>query len=152
MSAGDFVKEPHSLAIKVAERVRLKAVGNDPEQEVARQVRGCGAAEQLAPADPQSMNVEPLKARDLVFDRNRAEQPRAIKPWPDRHGAERRNGRCSRCKRRGEEIVAFHSPMGAYYATKVELNACHFNALFGSISLWNGCRPRIHRHGGRISA
>ena len=130
MSASELIQKAQRVAIKIAEGVRLKAVRDNAVQEIMRQVRGRGAAEQPTPARPKAVEVEPLEACDLGFDRDAGEHRRRTQPGA-RHRPEASSRGCVRDQSRGEEIVEFHVLSDAWFAPNVQRKACYFNALSG---------------------
>jgi hypothetical protein len=52
------IKQALTLAIQIAEVIRLKAVGENPKQKVARQVNGRSPAKDCLPAVPEFTDVE----------------------------------------------------------------------------------------------
>ena len=61
----DPVEEADRLSIEIAKRVCLDAIGNDAQEQVARQVRRSRRAKELAPADPQVVNIELVEASEF---------------------------------------------------------------------------------------
>ena len=66
-SSGDFraIKQALTLAIQIAELIRLKPVGQHPQQKVARQVNGRSLAKYRLPAVPELGDVEIAQTCDL---------------------------------------------------------------------------------------
>ena len=128
MSASELIQKAHRLAIEITEGVRLNAVRHNAVQEIARQVSGRGAAEELAPARPQAVEVEPLEARDLGFDRDAGEY-RGRTQSGARHRPEAGSRGCLRIQSRGEEVVEFHVPTDAWFAPNVQSESMLFQCF-----------------------
>ena len=62
------IKEPLALGIQIAETIGLKAIGQNPKHEVARQVRGRSTPERIVPTGTKATNIEIAQARDLDFE------------------------------------------------------------------------------------
>ena len=54
-----------ALGIQIAETIGLKPIGQNPKQEMARQVRGRSPPERIVPTGLKATNVEIAQARDL---------------------------------------------------------------------------------------
>src|SRR5262249_45497486 len=63
-----LIEDTLALGIKIAEPIGLQPIGNDPEQEVAWQVRGRTVPANTQPLSPQRTDVEIAQARDLGID------------------------------------------------------------------------------------
>ena len=63
---GKSVEQAPRLGIEIAERVRLQAIGNEPDQQGAGKMERGWLAGQHAPAAAQAVLVEIAKRRDLV--------------------------------------------------------------------------------------
>ena len=62
------IEQALTLAIQIAEMIRLKAVGEHPKQKVARQVNGPSPAKYRLPAVPELSDVEIAQTCDLDGD------------------------------------------------------------------------------------
>ena len=63
-----MVEQALALAIQIAEMIRLKSVGENPKQKMARQVRRWSSANHSVPAVPQITDVEIAQLGDLDGD------------------------------------------------------------------------------------
>ena len=63
------IEQALTLAIQIAEMIRLKAVGEHPKQKVARQVNGRSPAKYRLPAVPELSDVEIAQTCDLDHKR-----------------------------------------------------------------------------------
>ena len=63
------IKQAPTLAIQIAEMIRLKAVGENPKQKVARQLRRRPPAKHRLPAVPELSDVEIAQTCDLDHKR-----------------------------------------------------------------------------------
>ena len=59
------IKEMLALGIQIAEAIRLKAIGQNPKHEMARQVRGRLTPERIVPTGTKVTNIEIAQVRDL---------------------------------------------------------------------------------------
>ena len=69
LGRGGIIQKAPAVAIQVAEVVSLQPVGQDPEQQMARQVRGRLPPEHGQPAGAERAEIEIAKSRDLDIER-----------------------------------------------------------------------------------
>ncbi len=70
------IQQPLALSIEIAEMIGLKPIGQDTEQQMTWQVRGCPPSEYRMPTRLQTAEVEIAQPRHLDLKRLRIRQRR----------------------------------------------------------------------------